>query len=289
MTGQITSTGTLKVACIQMEPQVGNVGANRAASVQLIATAALQGARLIVLPELCNSGYVFNSAEEARSLAEAIPDGPTCAAWLALARQLEVYLVAGIAERDGETLYNSAVVIGPDGLIGKYRKLHLWNNEKRYFEPGNLGVPVFDTPFGRIGVAVCYDGWFPEVSRMCALQGADLICVPTNWVPMPDQPEGRQPMAVTLAMAAAHSNAMFVVCADRIGVERGQAFIGHSLIVDCSGWPIAGPAAEDDAAIIYADLDLAQASSKRRLNEFNHLLDDRRADVYGACTASTQR
>jgi len=281
MTGQTPSAGPVKIACIQMEPRIGDMAANRATSVRLIEAAAQQGARLIVLPELCNSGYVFSTREEALGLAESVPAGPACQAWAALARRLDVYIVAGVAEREGDTLYNAAVVIGPDGYIGKYRKLHLWNNENLYFTPGDLGVPVFDTPFGRIGIAVCYDGWFPEVYRLAALQGADLVCVPTNWVPMSGQPDGHEPMAVTLAMASAHSNGMFIACADRVGVERGQAFIGKSLIVDCSGWPVAGPASAHEQEVIYADVDLSRAGKKRQLNEFNQLLKDRRSDVYG--------
>ena len=281
MTGQQASAGPVKIACIQMEPHVGDIAGNRAAGVNLIEAAARQGARLVVLPELCNSGYVFSGKEEAFDLAEQVPAGPACQAWVEIARRLQVYVVAGIAERGGDTLYNAAVIIGPDGYIGKYRKLHLWNNENIYFTPGDLGVPVFDTPFGRIGIAVCYDGWFPEVYRLAALQGADLICVPTNWVPMSGQLAGHEPMAVTLAMASAHSNAMFIACADRVGVERGQAFIGKSLIVDCGGWPVAGPASAHSQAVIYADVDLSEARKKRRLNEFNQLLDDRRSDVYG--------
>lgn len=288
MAAQIPSAGSVKIACIQMEPQIGDVAGNRAAAARFIVAAARRGARLIVLPELCNSGYVFHSRQEALALAEEIPAGPTCQEWGALARRLRVYIVAGIAERDGPALYNTAVVIGPDGYIGKYRKLHLWNRENIYFTPGNLGVPVFDTPFGRVGVAVCYDGWFPEVYRLGALQGADLICVPTNWVPMPDQPPGQQPMAVTLAMASAHSNALFIACADRVGIERDQAFIGASVIVHCSGWPMAGPAGQNDEAIIYAELDLSEARGQRRLNEFNQLLGDRRGDVYGNCDGLTK-
>lgn len=281
MAAQISSAGPVRIACVQMEPHIGDVAANRAATARFIETAARQGARLIVLPELCNSGYVFHSREEALALAEEIPAGDTCRLWCALAHRLRVYIVAGMAERDGTALYNAAVVIGPDGYVGKYRKLHLWNQEHLHFSPGDLGVPVFDTPFGRVGVAVCYDGWFPEVYRMAALQGADLVCVPTNWVPMPDQPPGQHPMAVTLTMASAHSNALFIACADRVGIERGQPFIGGSVIVHCSGWPAAGPASQDDEAIVYADLDLSEARDQRRLTEFNQLLSDRRGDVYG--------
>lgn len=281
MAGHEKKLETVKIACIQMQPNIGEPIGNRDASLWLIEAAAREHAKIIVLPELANSGYVFDSTEETRSLAEEIPAGPSCQEWMAIAQRLELYIIAGVAEREGDTLYNAAVVIGPEGYIGKYRKLHLWNNENVHFSPGNLDVPVFDTPFGRIGVAICYDGWFPEVYRMCALQGADLVCVPTNWVPMADQPVGQEPMAVTLTMAAAHSNSIFIACADRVGTERGQEFLGKSLIVDCSGWPLAGPASTVNEEIIYAEINLGDARRKRQLNHFNQLLGDRRGDVYG--------
>ncbi len=271
----------LKIACIQMEPHVGDLEGNLATSVRLIETAAQQGARLIVLPELTSSGYVFENREEAVSLAEEIPNGPAVAEWIAVARRLDVHIVAGVAESDGPFLYNTAVLVGPEGFVGKYRKLHLWDIEQMYFTPGNLGVPVFETPYGRIGLIICYDGWFPESYRLCALQGADLVCVPTNWVPMPEQPTGREAMATILTMAAAQTNSIFIACADRVGIERGQEFIGQSVVVGCNGWPIVGPASHVDEAIIYADIDLSEARTKRNLNEFNQLLSDRRDDVYG--------
>ncbi len=282
MAGHGKKIETVKIACIQMEPHIGDVSGNRAAGIRLIEAAAHQGAKVIVLPELSNSGYVFNSTEEAFGLAEEVPDGASCQEWIAVAQRLGLHIVAGIAEREGGVLYNSAVMIGPDGYIGKYRKLHLWNQENVHFSPGNLGVPVFDTPYGRIAMAICYDGWFPEVYRLAALQGAQLVCVPTNWVPMPSQPATRDPMAVTLTMAAAHANSLFIACADRVGVERGQEFVGRSLITDCSGWPVAGPASATQEEIIYAEIRLADAHEQRRLNKFNQLLQDRRNDVYGS-------
>ncbi len=140
---------------------------------------------------------------------------------------------------------------------------------------------MFRTPIGRIGTFICYDGWFPESYRLCALQGADIVCIPTNWVPIPGQPENREAMANILCMAAAHSNSMFVAAADRIGVERGQPFLGQSLIVSYTGWPIGGPASPDREEIIYADANLADARRKRNWNEYNQVLRDRRIDVYG--------
>jgi len=270
----------LQVSCIQFEPIIGDVASNLAQSCALIREAASSGSRLIVLPELANTGYVFESLEEARTLAETVPDGPSARAWSELAKELGVYLVAGITERDGDILYNSALVTGPDGYIGKFRKAHLWDRENLFFAKGNLGFPVFDTALGKVGVAICYDGWFPETFRQLALQGAEIVCIPTNWVPMPDQPSDEAAMANVLHRAAAHSNGIFIACADRIGVERGQPFEGQSLIVGPRGWTLAGPASRDKPEILTAEVDLA-AAGRKDLNAFNSLLRDRRADVYG--------
>lgn len=270
----------LRIACIQMEPVVGEKDRNVSRSLEFITAAADQGARLIVLPELANSGYVFETREEAFELAEEIPDGPTCAAWAKIAAERDIYLVAGISERYGQVLYNSAVIIGPHGYIGTFRKVHLWNEENLFFEPGNLGFPVFQTPIGRIGTFICYDGWFPESYRMCALQGADIVCIPTNWVPIPGQDKNREAMANILVMGSAHSNSLFVAAADRVGTERGQPFLGESLIVSYTGWPIGSPASGTEEEIIYADVNLADARRKRNWNEYNQVLRDRRTDIY---------
>lgn len=270
----------VRIACIQMEPHVGEKDANLARSLELIAEAAAGGASLVVLPELCNSGYVFETRQEAFALAEAIPGGPTTEAWAGAAREHRMTIVAGIAEREGRALYNSAVIVDPQGYVGTYRKNHLWAAENLFFEPGNLGVPVFHTEIGRIAAVICYDIWFPEVFRLAALQGADILCVPTNWVPMPEQPDNLPKMSNLLAIGGAHANSMFVAAADRIGVERGQPFIGNSLVVGCTGWPLAGPASDDREEIIYADANLSDARRKRNWNEFNQVLRDRRIDVY---------
>ena len=270
----------VRIACLQMEPHVGEKDRNLAHSLEMIDQAAEAGANLVVLPELCNSGYVFNTREEAHALAEEIPDGPTCQAWAEAAAHHQMHIVAGIAEREGRALYNSAVVVGPQGVIGTYRKNHLWAAENLFFEPGNLGVPVFHTDIGRIAVVVCYDIWFPEVFRLAALQGADILCVPTNWVPMPDQPKNLPKMSNILAMGGAHTNSMFVAAADRVGTERGQPFIGNSVVVGYTGWPIAGPASEDREEILIADANLSDARRKRNWNDFNQVLRDRRIDLY---------
>jgi N-carbamoylputrescine amidase len=279
MTTEIAES-KLRIACLQMQPHVGQKERNVACSLELIERAAAEGANLVVLPELCNSGYVFETREEAHTLAEEIPNGPTTEAWIQVAARHKLVIVAGIAERDGDSLYNAAAIVGPNGLLGRYRKNHLWGAENLFFEPGNLGIPVFRIGAGRIACAICYDIWFPETFRLAALQGADLLCVATNWVPMPEQPTTLPVMANILAMGGAHSNSMFVAAADRVGVERGQPFLGNSIIVSHTGWPLAGPASFDREEMLIADVNLADARRKRTLNDFNQLLRDRRIDVY---------
>jgi len=270
----------VRIACVQMEPRIGEKQRNVDRSCELVARAAADGAEVVVLPELCNSGYMFASRQEAVDLAEPVPEGPTTAAWAGLCREYGITLVAGIAERDGSRLFNSSVVLTPEGHAGTFRKLHLWNEEALWFAPGDRGVPVFQTPHGRIATFICYDGWFPECYRLAAAGGAELVCIPTNWVPIPGQVEGQPAMATVLCMASAHVNSVVVAAADRIGTERGQPFIGQSVIVSHTGWPLAGPAGEDREEIIAADVDLAAARRARRWNDFNDPVRDRRPDVY---------
>lgn len=284
---QDDAPSAIRVASVQTAPQMGSVAANVARSLDMVEQAAAQGARLVVLPELANTGYMFESRAEAYALAETVPDGPSSQAWIALAQRLNIYLVAGIAERSGERLYNAALIAGPDGYLGTYRKLHLWGDENLFFEPGDLGLPVFHTELGRIGVAICYDGWFPEVYRLLALRGADIVAVPTNWVPMPGQTPDGPAMAHALAIAGAHSNGLTVVCADRVGTERGQPFVGRSLIVGSQGWTAAGPASPDQEEVLVAPVDLAASRRARQLNAFNHVLRDRRRDLYDELLGAT--
>ncbi|OPA86117.1 hydratase [Pseudomonas fluorescens] len=279
-TDQTQAFPSFTVAALQMEPRVGCKAANLAMTLRLIEEAVQAGAQVVVLPELVSSGYVFSSREEAFDLAEEVPAGASTRAWEAMARKHNVYIVGGVAERVGHTLYNAAVMVGPQGYIGTYRKLHLWGDEHLYFEAGDLGLPVFHTPLGRLAMIICYDGWFPEVYRLLALQGADIVCMPTNWVPMPGQGESTMIMANTLAMASAHVNSLNIICANRIGTERGQAFVGNSLIVGANGWPLAAPASADREQIIYAEINLKVSRHTRHLTPFNTLLRDRRTDIY---------
>jgi len=277
-----TSTArAVTVATVQFEPIIGDRAGNLAAIERLAKAAKTQGAEIVVLPELADSGYNFRDGDEVAALAGPVPGGPSAETLRRLAEEFGLYIVSGIAEQDGDRFYNSALLCGPEGYIGKYRKLHLWNNENRLFRKGDLGLPIFDLPFGRIGIAICYDGWFPETFRQLALAGAELVCVPTNWVPMAGAEGVPEPMANILHKAAAHTNGLYIACADRIGIERGQSFIGRSLIVGPQGWPISGPASADREEILLAQIDLSSVTETRTLNSFNHLLGDRRADVYG--------
>ncbi|MCU1755668.1 nitrilase family protein [Pseudomonas helleri] len=278
------AVSAVRVAVVQFDPQVGiqHSQANLEHSLELAREAAINGANLIVLPELANTGYLFGTRQEAFLHAELIPEGPSMQAWLDFARKHQVYLAAGLAERDGVQLFDSAVLVGPGGFIGKYRKAHLWNREKLWFTPGNLGFPVFDTPIGRIGLLICWDIWFPEVPRLLSLQGADIICSLNNWIwtPPPLFDDSGKCMASYLTMTAAHANNVFIAAANRIGEEQGERYLGCSLITGTNGWPIGKVASADEQTILYADIDLTSARSAPIWNSLNDLHRDRRIDVY---------
>lgn len=273
----------IKAAAVQYDMQVGieNKEANLEASVRHITEAAAAGARLIVLPELASTGYSFDTREEAYAHAEEVPTGPTCRAWIDAAKDTNTYIAAGIAEVEGVHLYDTAVLVGPDGYIGRYRKTHLWNREKLIFTTGD-SYPVFDTRIGRIGLLICWDIWFPEVARILSVQGADVICSVNNWVwtPPPLFDKAGNCMASYLTMAASHSNNIPIVAADRIGEERGGKFLGCSLITGTNGWPIGDIADAEKPTTLYADLDLAATRSALIWNDLNDLARDRRADLY---------
>ncbi|MFT8330697.1 MAG: nitrilase family protein [Bifidobacterium psychraerophilum] len=268
------------VASVQFEPVFGAVDSNIERMEKLTREASAKGAKLVVFPELCTSGYMFSSRSEAYAYAQPA-NGETYRIIQELCSQLGVYVVYGFPERsEGNALYNSAALVGPTGLLGVYRKNHLWNEEALYFEPGDKGFPVVNTEIGKLSMLICYDGWFPESFRECALGGADIICMPTNWVPIPGQREGEQAMATILAMSNAHENGLFVIAADRVGVEREQPFIGQSVIVDHTGWLLSGPASDQHEQILYADIDSGTARRQRCWNNFNTPLRDRRPDQY---------
>lgn len=268
------------VAGIQMEPHIGDPDGNRERSCALISQAADAGARLVVLPEATSAGYVFADRAEAYAAAEDVPGGPVVSAWAALAARRRVWIAAGVIERDGHEVYNSAVLLGPDGVVGLFRKTHLWNDEQRIYGRSQLGFPVFDTELGRIGLAICYDAWFPETFRSVALQGADLLALPSNWVPVPGQPADAPLMANLMCMTGAHSNKLYVVGVSRVGAERGVPFVGGSLVVGPDGWPLAGPASLTEETTVYAVIDPVGTRRARADDPFNQPLKDRREDAY---------
>ena len=251
----------VEVAACQVSLRVGEVAANRAAALEAVRAAAAAGARIIVLPELTPSGYVFESPAEARSLAEPA-DGPTVTGWAAEAARLEVIIVGGFCELGRDNLlFNSAALVDPGGVRAVYRKVHLWDAESDFFATGSAPPPVVDTQHGRIAMMICYDVEFPEWVRQPALAGADLLAVPTNW-PAEPVPPGERANVVTNVQTAAFANHMFIAAACRVGTERGVSWVGGSLIAGPRGYPLAGPAGETEPAVLVAACDLPSARSK---------------------------
>lgn len=269
---------TVRVACQQIAPVVGDLEGNRRLTSAAIAEAVAAGAQIVVLPELATSGYVFESAEEARSCAERA-DGPTFQSWSREASRGDAVVVGGFCELgDDGLLYNSAALLDGTGVVAVYRKIHLWDREKLFFEPGVDCAPVIETRFGRIGVQICYDLNFPEIARGLALAGADLIVLPTNSPRFP-RPEGERPMEIVLAMASAHLSHVFFAMCDRCGPEREVEWVGGSVVCDEWGWILAGPPEGFGPGLVLAECDLSRAREKA-WNERNDVLGDRRPELY---------
>jgi predicted amidohydrolase len=269
---------SVRIACAQIAPAVGDAEGNRRRAREAVRQATGAGARIVLLPELVTSGYVFESAEEVRALAIRVEE---LADWADEAARAEAVVVGGFAElgEDG-AVYNSAAVFGPGGLAAVYRKTHLWDREKLCFEPGAEAAPVVETPFGRIGVAVCYDLYFPELTRGLVLAGADLIALPAN-LPLFPRPEGERPVEIALAQATAHVSKIWVAVCDRTGPERGVEWTGASCIVDPDGWLAAGPVDGYGEGMLYADCDLGLAREKA-WGERNDVVGDMRPELYAS-------
>ena len=268
-----------RVAAVQLAPVVGRLSDNQDAATTAIAAAIRAGADIVVLPELATSGYVFESVEEARSVAIRA-DSELFGDWAKLASERAgTVVVAGFAElgTDG-VLYNSAAVVDASGLLGVYRKVHLWDQEKRFFQPGAAAPLVVDTVHGRVGVMICYDLEFPEWTRLAALSGVDILAVPTNW-PLVDRPAGERVPEVQIGMAAARVNRMAVACADRSGTERGVEWSEATTIIGADGWIVDAVGAGLGTA--WADIDV-EASRDKRLTDLSHVFDDRRPGLYTA-------
>jgi 5-aminopentanamidase len=262
--------GDVRVSAVALPIEFGNVEANLAA-VRAVLEAVEPGPHLVVFPELSTSGYVFVDAAEARSLALAADDPRLTS--LADAVPHGAVAVIGFCERAGDGLFNSALVLSRTGVLGSYRKAHLWDVEYRTFDVGDEAGMVVDTPIGRLGVAICYDNEFPEVPRRLALAGAEVLALPVNW-PLVDKPAGEHAPETVLAMAAARASRLPTVIADRHGVERGVAWTGGTAVISGDGWVCATP---DDRGIASAIL---TTTVDKTIGPHNDLFTDRRPELY---------
>ena len=270
------------VAVIQLAAPWSSAQASRAHTERLLHRAAAGGARLAVLPELCTISYDFRARGEIERSAEPL-DGPSVTLWAHIARQTGMTIVAGFPERAGGLLYNSAVVLGPAGLIGVYRKAHLFHFERDAFTPGDSGFPVWATPAGRVGVLICYDLRFAEAVRILLLKVAQILCVPTTWTDRgkPEPWDARGWCGANyLAAGHAYGNRMWIACADRAGVDGSVRTLGCSAIFAPTGSAVAGPASPTDEDVLLADADLGRTGALRATAE-SDLIADRRPDLYG--------
>lgn len=272
-------TEGILIGLAQIEPRLGERERNLDACLGHVEEAAAAGCDLVVLPECATSGYMFASAEKAARAAEEIP-GPSVEALADACRRLGVHCVAGLLERDGDVIRNTAVFVGPSGLVGRYRKTHLpFLGADRFVTPGDEAPAVYDTPVGRIGMEICYELRFPELTRSLALRGAEIVVHPTNW------PSPVRPFADFLTRARAAENRIFLATANRVGREEGVEFFGRSQVVDPTGTRRV-EAAEGREELATARIDPADAREKSPAlvpGEYEvHLFGDRRPELYAA-------
>jgi len=275
----------MKAAAVQMDVKILAKEHNLDQILARIEQAAGAGAKLAVFPECALSGYCFVSGEEAAPVAEEVP-GPSTEKILAAARALDSTVVVGLLERAGEQIFNAAAVITPQGILGTYRKLHLpclgidW-----HAAPGDTPFPVFATPHAKIGISICYDCSFPESGRILKLKGAQILAIPTNWPRGSDTWQHTPPVRAT-------ENHLYVIACDRVGLERGFRFAGHSQIVDCNGTKLA-EAGEREETILYGEIDPATADCNRVIRqpgkwEFDRIAA-RRPEMYAPLTDPVRR
>lgn len=260
----------MRLALVQLQPRLLAREANLEDAVQRIE--ALE-ADLYLLPELFPSGYTFAHPSEVAAIAESAGAGPSLDALAALARRRGAWVVYGFAEAAGGRFYNSANVVSPRGLELTYRKIHLFGREKLFFSPGEAPAPVFDLPWGRAGLMICFDWYFPEVTRSLALRGAELVLQPANLV-LPHCPQAM--------LTRSLENRVFSATCDRVGEEVNgpvrHSFIGMSQVVSPRG-EILRRLSSDAPESAVIELDLAQARSKS-LGEHNDLFADRQPGLY---------
>jgi predicted amidohydrolase len=260
----------MRIGFFQFSPSFGEVDRNLSALAE-----AVSGARadLVVAPELALSGYLFTQKAEVEQMAEEIP-GPATDRLIEAAARGNCHVVVGMAERSGKRLFNSAVLLGPRGVIGVYRKVHLFFEEKLYFTPGDRGFPLFEIRGVKVGLLVCFDHFFPEAARTLALQGAQIICHPSNLV----LPEYGQ----LTTRVRSIENRVFWILANRYGAEKRKGktltYSGCSQITAENGELLARAPAEGDSLTV-VEVDPGRAENKR-VTERNDLFADRRPELY---------
>ncbi len=252
----MSASPVVRVAAVQMEPKLGEVEANLRSILAKLREAAGGGARLVVFPECALTGYGFETRDEALDHAEPIP-GPSTRAVIEACSELGTFAILGLLERDGDRLFNVATLLGPEGVVGTYRKIHLpFLGVDRFANPGDRPLEVLDAVGLRLGMHICYDGTFPETGRVLTLLGADVLVLPTNW------PIQSLTTAEHLPACRAIENVVYVMAVDRVGEERGFRFAGTSSIADPGG-VILAKAGIAEEAILYADVDPAVSRQKR--------------------------
>jgi predicted amidohydrolase len=260
-------------------PTILDTKKNLDTCLESVKTAASSGARLVVFPEAALTGYCFATLEEAIPVAETIP-GPSTEQVSALCQSLGAYVILGLIEKEGSRYHNTAAFLGPQGLVGKYRKLHLpYLGIDRFLNHGNLPLAVCDTEIGRVGMGICYDLAFPEHSRALALEGADIVVNITNW---PGQTT--DPNFTRLVHVRAYENSIYYIAVNRVGIENGWSFFGSSLAVDPLGKPVA-LAKEREEELFHVEIDPNVARRKHHIHipgesELDRMRD-RRPEFYG--------
>lgn len=264
----------MNIGYVQFAPALNEVKA----TIQQLEALLPKGrdADLLVLPELCNSGYNFATKEQAFASSETIADSLFLAFLGEKCRQFHFDIVVGFNEREGGQLYNSSILIGKNGIGGRYRKIHLFDREKEFFQPGNDGLPVFNSGTATIGMLICFDWIYPEVWRILALKGADIICHPANLI-LPGLAQRAVPIH-------ALTNRIYVVTGNRIGSEGELHFTGGSLITDPRG-QVLSSAPEEKDYISIESIEPAFARDKV-VTPLNDLFKDRRPDEYSLLTES---
>jgi len=268
-----------QVCGVQLAPQLGRVHQNTDAVCTAIERAASEGAHLVVFPEAALTGYVFESKAEA--LARAVrADGAELEALAAACHPTGTWAVCGAIEREEEELYNAAFLVGPDGVAGRYRKVHtLCLGVDRFTRSGAGPFGVYDLPFGRVGLHICYDGSFPESARALRLGGAQLLLLPTNW------PSTR--LKREIVQVRAYENHAYYFAVNRVGEEGGVRFEGGSCAADPEGALLAEGGAGPER--IHVEMDLAAAAATHVVEsagayEYDRIAD-RRPERYGAIVA----